>query len=200
MTRAIIPSRDAGYFATLYAANPDPWNFSASAYEHRRYQATMAALEDIVVGNAFEIGCSIGILTGILAPRCTSLFAVDIVESALAAAKLHCAGMPHVTFANRHVPEQWPVGQKFDLILISEVLYFLTPTDIARVAAQVVTSLSPNGTVLLVNYTEPVDEPSNGDQAADIFIAASHAALRVSLQQRHPKFRIDRLQQYSNSK
>ncbi|MCW8306034.1 nodulation S family protein [Acidiphilium sp. PA] len=194
MTASPSRSRDAGYFAALYDANPDPWNFEGSAYELRKYRATLSALGGQQFNRALEVGCSIGVLTSLLAPRCVSLFAVDIVESALAAARVRCAAMAQVEFALLRVPEEWPAGQVFDLILLSEVLYFLTPADIGRVAAHVTNALAPGGSVVLVNYTEQIDEPCSGDQAADVFIAATQAQLRVGLHERHQAFRIDRLQ------
>jgi predicted TPR repeat methyltransferase len=194
MTARNAPSRDAAYFAALYDANPDPWNFTSSAYENQKYQVTMAALEGRRFTRAFEIGCSIGVITRRLAPSCEALLAVDIVDSALAAAQARCADMSHVRFGNVRLPDQWPAGQTFDLILISEMLYFLAPPDITRLAHLAADSLLPGGIVLLVNYTEQIDEPSTGDQAAEIFIAATRTSLAPTLQDRHEKFRIDRLQ------
>ena len=55
------------YFARIYAATSDPWNFSTSAYEHEKYRATIAALGGRCFARAFEIGCSIGVLTSMLA-------------------------------------------------------------------------------------------------------------------------------------
>jgi 2-polyprenyl-3-methyl-5-hydroxy-6-metoxy-1,4-benzoquinol methylase len=187
-------SRDAAYFAALYEANPDPWNFTGSAYEHRKYHATVAALEGRHFDHAFEIGCSIGMLTRLLAPRCAALLAADIVETALAQARSRCADMAHVTFANLRVPAEWPAGQKFDLILCSEILYFLAPEDIVSVASHAASCLAPDGVVLLVNYTEPVDEPCGGDQAAEMFITAAADILVPTFAQQHDKFRIDRLE------
>ncbi|WP_286839675.1 hypothetical protein [Acidiphilium sp. 34-64-41] len=60
-------------------------------------------------------------------------------------------------------------------------------------AAHVTSTLAPGGIVLLVNYTEQIDEPCSGDQAAAHFIEAAAPRLRVDLQQRHQSFRIDRL-------
>jgi 2-polyprenyl-3-methyl-5-hydroxy-6-metoxy-1,4-benzoquinol methylase len=194
MTGTTDSSRDAAYFEALYQANPDPWNFAGSTYEQRKYQLTIAALADRHFVSALEIGCSIGVLTRHLAARCAALLGVDIVDSALTAARARCADLRHVAFANLTIPDQWPGGQKFDLIVISEMLYFLTATDITRLATRVAASLLPGGMVLLVNYTEQIDEPCSGDQAAEIFIAATRSQLSPTLQQRHEKFRIDRLQ------
>jgi chemotaxis methyl-accepting protein methylase len=97
-----------------------------------------------------------------------------------------------VRFENRRLPQDWP-AQKFDLIVISEVLYFLNPADIRRLAKRATASLSPGGLVLLVNYTETIDEPCSGNEAADIFAAAAGRLTRIR-QIIRPKYRIDLLE------
>jgi hypothetical protein len=62
------------------------------------------------------------------------------------------------------------------------------------VARQTLASLTASGTVLLVNYTEAIDEPCGGSEAADLFIAAASERLVPAYQQRAAKYRIDRLQ------
>ncbi len=190
-------SRPATYFEELYAANPDPWNFASSDYEKTKYAATIAALEDRNFHNVFEIGCSIGILTKLLSARCRSLLAIDLVETALADARKYCAGLPHVRFENFSVPYVWPSDRSFDLIICSEVLYFLSPRDIARVAHLATGSILPGGWILLVNFTGPIDEPCSGDDAAKIFIDACRGALVLRKCVRAESFRIDLLERQS---
>jgi len=194
MTDHPAPSRDAAYFQAIYDTSPDPWDFRTSAYEHQKYKATLAALAHRSFANALEVGCSIGVLTKRLGPRCASLLAVDVVETALAAARTNCQDMPHIRFAQRRVPHQWPAGQTFDLIVFSEVLYFLSAADIRLVADLACASLSRTGVIMLVNYTERMDEPCGGNQAAEIFISTASAKLTHAHHARQPKFRIDRLE------
>ena len=61
------------YFDHVYQANRDPWNFETSPYEREKYAATLAALPRARYAEAFEIGCSLGILTAQLAPHCGHL-------------------------------------------------------------------------------------------------------------------------------
>lgn len=185
-------SRGAEYFETLYAANPDPWDFQTSAYECNKYRATLEMLAGWRFTSALEIGCSIGVLTHMLARQCDALLAVDIAPTALAAAVSRCAGLSHITFENRQIPAQWP-AQKFDLMLFSEVLYFLTPSDIAATAGLACASALPGAIALLVNYTEQIDEPCSGDSAADYFINAAANCFELIRHARHDKFRIDLL-------
>jgi cyclopropane fatty-acyl-phospholipid synthase-like methyltransferase len=185
-------SRPPNYFASLYARNPDPWDFAASAYEREKYDATIAALCARRFDSVLEIGCSIGVLTARLAGHCNRLLAIDVVDSALDLARERCAPLSNVRFANFCMPRDWPrICDTFDLIVLSEVLYFLSPADIRRLAAQCHSGLAIGGDTLLVNYTEAIDEPCSGDEAAEIFITASQFA-RVG-HVRHKRYRIDLL-------
>ncbi len=180
-----------GYFDALYARDPDPWRFATSAYERAKYDATLATLPTPHMDAVLEAGCSIGVLTRRLARRCTSLLAVDVAEAALEQARQHCAGLTHVTIEQRRIPQEWPDGQ-FDLILFSEVLYYLSPADIAVTARCARSALRPGGTVLLVHYILPTDYPCTGDAATQIFIEA--LGLPPTLQRREACYRLDRLQ------
>jgi len=191
-------SRGPAYFENLYTANPDPWDFETSPYEHQKYQATLKMLAGRHFVSALEIGCSIGVLTQMLAQQCDGLLAVDIAASALSAAASRCAGLRHVTFENRQIPADWP-AQKFDLMLFSEVLYFFAPTDIAAAARKTCASALPGAVALLVNYTGQIDEPCSGDEAADHFIDAASGCFQRVHHARQENFRIDLLR-YEASK
>ena len=95
---------DAAYFERLYERDPDPWNFATSPYEQGKYRETLAILGDRHFSRALEVGCSIGILTSLLAERCDELLAVDINGRALAAARDRCAANNNVRFERRAIP------------------------------------------------------------------------------------------------
>jgi SAM-dependent methyltransferase len=140
----------------------------------------------------FEVGCSIGILTRMLAPICESLLAVDVSRIALKRARHTCHGLGNVTISRMRIPAEWPV-QQFDLILLSEVLYFLDPKDIRTTAQKTLSSLSANGKVLLVNWLGETDYPCDGDEAAELFISAAGKNLRIAEQHRNSDYRLDLL-------
>ncbi len=179
------------YFDALYAQDADPWRFASSDYERAKYAATLAALPTARCDAAFEVGCSIGVLTRQLAERCGTLLAVDVAEAALTQARRHCAGLDHVVVQRMRIPEEWP-DRRFDLILLSEVLYYLSPIDLVRTAARARASLATGGVALLVHYTLATDYPCSGDEASEIFIATS--GLDVIRQQRAAQYRLDLLQ------
>jgi len=185
-------SRDAEYFDRIYAKSEDPWRFRSSPYERRKYARTLAALPARRFRAALEVGCSIGELTKLLAPRCEALHGLDVAAAALETARQQCDAMMHVRFSQMKVPSQWPVGQ-YDLIVLSEVLYFLSAVDLRLLAGRVKHSLTEGGVVLLVNWLGVADNPHSGDAAATGFMVAGAPELRADLGQRYDEFRIDRL-------
>ncbi|SET84082.1 SAM-dependent methyltransferase [Hymenobacter actinosclerus] len=186
----------ADYFDKVYEANQDPWNFTSSPYEQEKYAATLAALPRPHYARAFEIGCSLGILTARLAPRCDYLLAVDVAEAALEQARQRCAHLPQVELQLLRVPAEFPQGQ-FDLILVSEVGYYWSPADLARAADQIVAALPAGGQLVLVHWTPPVhDYPLTGDAVHEFFLAKAtpDGPLRHLHGQRHEKYRLDVLE------
>jgi SAM-dependent methyltransferase len=183
-------SRPASHFQRLYQSSPDPWAFQTSAYEQAKYRNTVDALGGRRFTSGLEVGCSIGILTRMLAPHCARLLGVDIVEDPLPAARSRCADQPGVRFKRMRVPAEWP-ADRFDLIVLSEVLYFLSAEDIRRCARHVMDTLLPAGVAVMVNWSGRSDDPSAGDLAPDRFNAATEGALRVIQRQRHDGYRLE---------
>jgi hypothetical protein len=134
-------------------------------------------------------------LTRLLAARCEKLLAVDIVEAPLRLARARCADLTHVQFARMQAPQEWP-DHEIDLVILSEILYFLSPDDIEHCARRVADWGSPNAVVLLVNWLGQGDDPSTGDEAADRFVAALADLFRVDRTARSQRYRIDRLVHY----
>jgi 2-polyprenyl-3-methyl-5-hydroxy-6-metoxy-1,4-benzoquinol methylase len=130
------PTLRREYFDLLYAANLDPWKFATSPYERGKYTLTLNAMPRPRYQSALEVGCSIGVLTRSLASRSDAVVAIDAAQTPLAEAKRRCADLPGVRFEQMFVPEQWPDGV-FELILLSEVVYYLSPEDVARLATRV---------------------------------------------------------------
>ena len=176
-----------GYFEDLYSADPDPWRFATSDYERDKYSATLAALPPGRFATALEVGCSIGVLTQHIALRCDDLLSIDVADKALTLARERCPG---VRFERRAVPVDWPPG-RFDLIVFSEVLYYLDAPALRATAALAMRAIKPGGSLLLVHYLGGTDYPLTGDEAADGFAAA--AGLSPAFQVREPLYRIDRL-------
>lgn len=179
------------YFEKVYAANDDPWGFQTSEYEAAKYQATLAALPRKNYKNAFEIGCSIGVLTEQLAKKCEKILAVDVSEKALEQAKKRCRSLSNVRFQLMLIPEEFP-DEKFDLILISEVGYYLSPPDWEKAMTKIFAQLSEKGQVALVHWTPFVDDyPQTGDEVHDSFAEFAKNKMRKLSEKTTDKYRLD---------
>jgi SAM-dependent methyltransferase len=157
------------YFEDKYRADIDPWRFRASAYESAKYHATLGALNRQRYKLALEAGCSIGVFTALLAPRCERLVAVDASETALREAALQ--PLPNVQFEVASLPEQFPAGT-FDLIVLSEILYYFAPADLLRVAEKCGKALQAGGEIILCHWLGETDYPLTGAQSSALFAAA----------------------------
>lgn len=185
MTLALDPD----YFDRLYAENPDPWRFETSDYERRKYAATLAALPRARYPRAVETGCSIGVLTAQLAPRCDALLGVDVAQAALDQAATRCAALPQVRFTRARLPGEAPAGP-FDLVLLSEVLYYFDAVELAAVANAVRAMAAPGADIVLVHWLGPTpDYPATGDSAVAAFEAAG--GWSVTARDRTPEYRLD---------
>lgn len=153
-----------GYFDEMYAAAPDPWSLRTRWYEQRKYALSVAMLPRQRYGEAFEPGCSVGVLTSMLAPRCDRLLSCDMAEAAVKAAAETTACLPNVTVERRAIPGDWPPG-RYDLIVLSEFLYYFAGHDLDEVIYLAMAALRPAGTLLAVHWRHPVaDYPRSGDE------------------------------------
>ncbi len=180
------------YFDQLYQKNGDPWDFEHSGYEKEKYAATLAALPNAVYQNAFEIGCSIGVLTQQLVLRCKKLLAVDGSEIPLKSAMKRLQQEPHVHFAKMCIPEDFPQDQ-FDLILVSEVGYYWSMEDLEKAKRLMINSLLPGGHLLLVHWILPTNYPLTGDQVHDEIGKPNHntESLQHLYAHRTEQYRLD---------
>ena len=185
-------SLPATYFEKIYDQNLDPWDFEKSAYEAGKYGATVASLPREHYECGLEIGCSIGVLTRLLAPHCGSLLGLDVSDKALAAAAERCNDLPQVRFARRHIPQQTIEGE-YDLIVVSEVAYYWQREDLDRAMTMIAEHQPAGGQLVLVHYTQLVpDYPLTGDEVHEAWLARPEWR-RVG-QSRAEKYRIDVLE------
>jgi len=156
------------YFDRMYAGSDDPWQLSTRWYEQRKYAITLAMLPSRRYQHAFEPGCSVGTLTALLALRCDHVTAVDVAGAALRGADLRlreagCRG--RVTLARSSLDAAWPSGP-FDLLVLSEVAYYLAADTLAAVLHRECARLRPGANVVAAHWRHDVaDYPLTGDVA-----------------------------------
>lgn len=155
------------YFAQQWARGDDPWEHGSRWYETRKYRLTVAAAPRQRYRRAFEPGCGAGFLTALLAERVDELVAMERAPTGVAATRRRCADLPGVEVVEGRIPTDWPVGA-FDLIVLSEVLYYLADDDLDAVIDRARSSLVPGGHLVVVHFRRPVAEHARlGDDVHD---------------------------------
>lgn len=159
------------YFDRLYAESADPWQLQHRWYEKRKYAITLALLPYPRYRHAFEPGCSVGVLTELLAQRCDHVTSTDVVVAALDATHRRLVTghlRDRVTLLRRSLDMPWPPG-RFDLVMLSEVGYYLQPAELRAVLDREVPRLARGATVITAHWRHPVaDHPMSGDHANDL--------------------------------
>jgi hypothetical protein len=113
-------------FEARYRSERDPWAYETSRYESSKYAATLEACGPGRLGEALELGSSIGVFSDLLAGRCTRLTTIDGAPTAVAEARRRLAARQNVEVILGSIPEAIPI-RRYDLIVASEILYYLEP-------------------------------------------------------------------------
>jgi predicted O-methyltransferase YrrM len=113
-------------------------------------------------------------MTALLALRCDHVTAVDVADAAVrtADARLRAARLRgQVTLARASLDSAWPPGP-FDLLVLSEVGYYLTADKLAEVLRRECPRLQPGATVVAAHWRHAVaDYPITGDKAHAVIAA-----------------------------
>ena len=162
-----MTSTERRYFEEMYESSRDPWNYSTSWYERRKYALTVAALPRVRYSSAFEPGCSIGVLSELLAVRCDRLLATDIIRAPLERASARLHRFPGVMVEQRAIPEWWP-EQRFDLVVLSELAYYFDAETLSDIMLKVTESTDLGANLVAVHWRGETDYSLSGDQAHEL--------------------------------
>jgi cyclopropane fatty-acyl-phospholipid synthase-like methyltransferase len=155
----------AADFEPLYRADPDPWGYTSSAYERAKYDATLEASGPGPFTRALELGGSIGVFSSRLAPRCDQLVTIDASATAVAAAQARLGGRANVAVIEGSIPEDIP-NSGFDLVVASEILYYLSDARLTATLAALQARLLPGGRMVAVHWRP--EGPERAQSAAQV--------------------------------
>lgn len=150
---------DVEGFERKFQGNIDPWNYAASPFERFKRGILIRACGLTKHGRVLELGCGNGETTRALKRISLRLLAVDGSATALAEAKQRLAGSPNVYFSRLTVPEGMPRAP-FDLIIISELAYYLPQHRLSLLGRRVIASLASGGRVVVLNHRRLFDDAS----------------------------------------
>jgi len=154
MTRTVL-SLEA--FEARYSGGEDPWSFATDPYELERYETTLASLQRPMYETVYEPGCSIGVLTTRLAAISRRVIATDFAPSAIAQAKARCRQLPNVEFLCEDLRTFIP-AEPLDLIVFSEIGYYFSTNELAKLAVDLAGALVPHGEFIAVHWLGNSDD------------------------------------------
>jgi len=161
------------YFAGLYGGSDDPYQLRTRWYEERKRNLLLAALPAQRYAHAYEPGCGIGELTVALSKRCDELLAADFSERATEIASQRTRGLRNVRIEQHHLPDDWPHDAgPFDLIVLSELGYFLDESAMRSLAGCCRHSLTAEGTLVACDWRPDFKERALSTDAVHAALAA----------------------------
>jgi len=168
-------SYSATYFDALYNDSTDPWQYQTRWYEKRKRDMCLAVLPQAKYGNGIELGCGNGVFSELLAHRCQALVCIDGNHHAVQLASQRLSASSHVRVIQGTIPNalftlkeaflgsepssDHPLVSQppFDLVVISEILYYLSPNEIDAVTTWIGQNLAIGGTLLCCHWRYPID-------------------------------------------
>lgn len=145
---------DPAGFEAKFRSNIDPWNYRTSRFEAVKRRTLLHACGSGSFGRALELACATGETSRAMAPRCLRLLAIDSSETAVEHARQTYSRMPRLKFRQAQLPDEMPSGP-FDLIVISELAYYLTELSLRRLMRRVAREAAPGGRVVILHHLTP---------------------------------------------
>ena len=175
---AVRRARRRDGFGAMLADSDDPWD-STSWYERRKHALTLAVRSRERYGEVVEIGCSTGALTALLAGHADHVTALDGSAAALGVARSR--GLSNVSWTYGEVPGDLSclADHSTDLVVLSEIAYFLTGAEFLGLLRQARRLIRPRGEIVLVDWLAgsaelPLDGGLAHEQAATAYGDLDH--------------------------
>ena len=122
--------------------------------EERRRNLILASLPWRHYQLAVEPGCGDGLVTSALADRCDRVLAWDVDPTAVLTCRAAVAVHGNVEVRRGQLPTDWPADIA-DLVVLSDIGYYLTGAELDTVIARAVVGLAPGGTLLAAHLRQP---------------------------------------------
>lgn len=167
-------------FGDKFAADADPWQTFTARDEAVKRAAILHALGPGPIGRVLELASGNGSNSAAIAPRALRL---DATEGTASGTRLIAEAIryhPRARAIELVLPGRLP-RVRYDAIVVAELLYYLSPQDMAMLATDVARGLRPGGRLVLAHHS--IDFYDFAQHARDIherFLELTRQSWRVS--------------------
>lgn len=137
--------------AMMASGEEDPWHLDDFAYERRRLELVLSCLGRERYQRILEVGCATGQLSEQLTGRADTVVAIDASERALQIARNRTGAVRWIRGA---VPDDLP-DEKFDVVILSEIGYFLDGPELIATLRSARRHLTARGEIVLAHWRGP---------------------------------------------
>ncbi len=153
-------------FDNKFSGDADPWRTFSDADERLKRRAILHAIGPGAWGRVIELAAGNGSNSAAIAPRALRLDATEATASGTAlVAKAIRARAGRARAIRLTVPARLP-RVRYDIAVVAELIYYLSPRAMAQTARDVAAALRPGGTLVLAHHR--IDFPDFAQHAAHL--------------------------------
>jgi SAM-dependent methyltransferase len=142
---------DIDGFENLFQRDPDPWDYETSAFEAHKRSVLMRYAGLGPRGRVLELACANGVTTQALMKVGLRVTALDGSSTAIAQARTRLGHIRRLRLLHANLPKGLP-KESFDLIVVSEIVYYLGSIAARRLAEGVANRVAPGGRVVVLHH------------------------------------------------
>lgn len=146
-------------FDAHYKRYTNPFSLKGKKYEKQKLSDTLRLISAPHIEIAIDYGCGIGDASIALSGRANRILSIDGSAVALErlGARIMGRRLKNIELRHATIDDPWPIAtaERADLILASEVLYYLSASELRAIGPLFRSSLRDEGRMLTCHYRKP---------------------------------------------
>jgi len=180
-------------FEKRFQYDPDPWQTFSSVYEQKKRQYLGHAIGNRAYGRCLEVAAGNGSNSCLIAGKTLRLVATEGTPTGVRLMESLTGSLGNVSIQQQDLAKPMP-HRRYDLIVVSEVLYYLTAPALRNFARGIDRTLVPTGRLILAHHQESFpDAVHSGHAIHDRFLNLTHSCWRVEFRKQTSRYVISRL-------
>lgn len=136
-----------------YRLRNDLFEIEGSEYEQHKLNRLIGVIRQRRYKTVLDVGCGIGILAEKISPFCQQIIGIDFSPKAISLAEKRCKNLENVSFLERDI-RTFDFQGDYDLVIFSEVLYYLEDRFIERIVHRLKKNLPDSARIIIVDRAE----------------------------------------------